>query len=201
MSDEHWKLIDSGSRVTSTTPQQLWESARDYFDWCDTHPINTKRTLQSGSQAGKKVEIEHVRPYTIKGFCLHAGISERYIHDIKESYNPDSDYYMIMEKILYIIYSQNIEGAYVDIYNPIMVSKVLGLDKIENPNDKAPRVEIVDNGEKRLYNSEDDVLKNLDYGKIEVVKEKSENSEKEISINPHGHGGNSISSEVQENEI
>lgn len=174
--DEHWKVINSGGRVISNTPKQLWEQAVDYFKWCDENPIKAKQTLKSGKEASKQMEVEYKRPYTIKAFCLHAGISERYITDIKNSHALDSEWVMVMEKILYIIYNQNLEGGLVNLYNPIMVSKVLNLDKEPGDNEKPPRVEIVEpEGKKSLANSENEVLKKLDFGKVEELKDKLEN--------------------------
>lgn len=176
--DEHWKVINSGGRVVSNTPQQLWEQAVEYFKWSDNNPIKAKRTLTSGKTQGEKVTVEFKRPYSIQGFCLHASISERYIKDIKDTHKQDSEWYMVIEKILYIIYTQVLEGAVVDLYNPIMVSKMLNMDKDNGDQAAAPKVEIVDSTSNHLANSENEVLKNLDFGKVEILKDKLENTDR-----------------------
>lgn len=173
--DQHWKKLINGATVISTTPEQLWQQAIEYFKWNDENPIKAKRTLTSGKTQGEKITVEFNRPYTVKAFCLHAGISERWINDIKESHDKSSDWYTVMERILTIIYTQILEGGLVDLYNPIMVSKVLNMDKQDGETDKPPRVEIVDSRQNTLSNSEDEVLKKLDFGKVEIIKEKSEN--------------------------
>lgn len=170
--DEHWKVVNAGAQIINNTPEQLWQQAVDYFKWTDENPMRAKKTLQSGKEAGKRVEVEYKRPYSIKGFCLHAGISERYIQDIKETQSKDSMFYIIMEKILMIIYTQNLEGALVDLYNPIMVSKVLNLDKGEEEDNKRIIVEVVDTPRKQLPNSEEEILGNLDYEKVNLLKKK-----------------------------
>lgn len=176
--DEHWKVINSGGRQVSNTPEQLWEAAIDYFRWCDNNPITAKRTLTSGKTQGQKITIEHTRPYSIMGLCLHCSISERYLEDIKNTKNG-SVWYDTVEKILYIIYTQNLEGAIVDLYNPMMVSKILNMDKKESFTDKPVQIEIVDSRSTTLANTENEVLQKLDYGKVEILKEKVENLKRE----------------------
>ena len=172
--NEHWMVVAAGVRELTNTPEQLWEAAISYFKWCDEHPIQAKKTVQSGKSAGDKVEVEFKRPYSIKGFCLHANISERYISDIKNSYVHTSEWYIIMEKILMIIYNQNLEGAIVDIYNPIIVSKILNLDKGSEDAPAPVREEIIDSEKSKLANSENDILEKLDFGKVEILQSKLE---------------------------
>ena len=93
---------------------------------------------------------------------------------IESTYAKDSEYYLIMEKILMIIYTQNLEGAIADIYNPIMVSKVLKMDAPSDPSTGPVKVEIVHSTSK-LSNSENEVLKKLDSEKLEILEDKSEN--------------------------
>lgn len=179
MQNEHWKVVASGGQTISNTPQQLWEKAVEYFKWCDNNPITAKRTMTSGKTQGDKVEVEYRRPYTVRAMCLHCNISERYINDIKNSHKVDSEWYIIVEKILYIIYTNNLEGALVDLYNPIMVSKVLNLDKGNDGDDDKPvRIEIVNTHSAQMANSESEVLKNLDFQKVDQLKDKLENLER-----------------------
>jgi len=193
MSQSLWKIVSSGNIKVYEDAKELWEKAEAYFEWCDTKPIMSKRTLQSGKEAGKKVEIEHTRPYSIKGFCLFTGVNEAWLKDISVSNGKDSDWYMVVEKIMYVIYNQNMEGAMVDLFNPIMVGKVLGLDKPEDNTGKVTRVEIVDSVSNKLSNSESEVLQNLNQEKLQIVKDKSENSKRAIDKSEHLNGSEDIS--------
>ena len=179
MKKEHWHMVKAGGSQIVNSPEALWEAAQEYFKFCDDNPIKTKRTIQSGKSTGEKVEVEHTRLYNIKAFCIHAGISERYLKDITQSHANDSVYFQVVERILYIIYSQNVEGASADIFNPIIVSKMLQLEKA--PDDKEPnvKIEIVSSISNKLANSEDEILKNLDLEKLSLVKDKSENLQRE----------------------
>lgn len=173
--NEHWKIVNSPGRVVSNTPEELWKQAADYFKWCDEHPILAKRTLTSGKTQGEKVTVEFKRPYSIKAFCLHASTSERYIKDMLESSAKDSEYVMVIEKIWAVIYSQNLEGAIVDLYNPIMVSKVLNMDKGADEGSSNVRIEIVTSEANQLASSENEVLKKLDFEKVNKVNDMAEN--------------------------
>lgn len=159
----HWSVLNAGKIVVSDSPQSLWEKAVEYFKWCDANPIIRKITLSAGKNAGKRVNEEFQRPYTIKALCIHCGILEEYLRDIRQSKDESSDYYNVVTKILYIIYTQNAELAIVGIYNPIFTAKLLNIEKDEVPT-KSARVEIINSkyGERGLANSETEVLEKLE---------------------------------------
>lgn len=170
--NEHWEIINAGGRVVSATPEQLWQQGVDYFKWCDSNPIKAQKTMLSGKTQGQKVEVEYKRPYTIEGFCLHASISKRYIQDIQSMYGKDSEWYMVIQKIISVIYTQNLEGAIVELFNPIVVAKLLNLDKPQEDDSRSVRVEIIDTGKKILATSENEILSNLDYDMVDQFKNK-----------------------------
>lgn len=193
MSSELWKIVGNGGVTVYDNAEDLWHKAEDYFLWCDCNPVTSKRTLNAGKRGGDKVEVEHVRPYSLKGLCLFCGVNEAWLKDMSVSDNKQSLWYMVVEKIMYIIYNQNVEGAYVDLFNPIMVSKVLGLDKPEDTSGKVTRVEIVDSTSTKLANSENEILKNIvsenrkaSSEKLESIKDKSEKLQ-EINTNIQKH--------------
>lgn len=177
--EQHWMKVASGSQVINQTPEQLWQNAVDYFRWSDDNPIKAKRTLQSGKEAGQKVGVEFNRPYSIKALCLHIGVSEKWIRDISETHAKDSPWYITMERILMVIYTQNLEGAVVDLYNPVIISKILNLDTKQEVENQTVRVEIVNTGITSLPNSENEILEKLDFGKAELVMQKAEFSKEQ----------------------
>lgn len=156
----HWERVNSGSIVVSNTPEGLWEAACRYFKSCDDDPIFTKALAKSGNMAGSTFKQEHIRPYTVKGFCLHAGIQEEYLRDLRSSKDKDSLYYLVVSRILYTIHTQNTELAILGIYNPIFTAKLLNMDQDDVPVDKV-RIEIV-TGQPALSESENEVLEKLD---------------------------------------
>lgn len=165
-----WQIIDSGKTVVSTTAQGLWNGAVAYFRWCDSNPIITKKTIMVGKDAGKKIDSESIRPYSIKALCAFCGIEEDYLSDIKRSKKKDSDYYIVVSRILYCIYTQNLELSMTGVFNPIITSKILGLDSIDDDDRGLPVTVNIVQGLPPLSNSENEVLENLYLEKGEIVK-------------------------------
>ena len=56
----------------------------------------------------------------------------------------------------------------------IMVSKVLNLDKEDENLNHSIRIEIVNSTSNQLASSENEVLKSLDFEKVELLKSKAE---------------------------
>ena len=166
---DHWEHLYMGAGKTPNTPEELWELACDYFRWCNENPIQTKRTLQTGKEAGKKMEIEHPRPFSIKALCLHCGIFEDYLQDCRAMEDKSNMYYIVASKILYLIYVQNTEYAMVDVYNPMFTQKMLNMDKPEE-NNNGIRIEIVQ-GLPKLLTTEEEILKNLESENPDVWNE------------------------------
>lgn len=182
MSKEHWEIVAAGGIVIAITPEQLWNLAVEYFKWNKNNPIEYKETMKSGKTQGQKVTVEKQRPMTIRAFCLHAGIPERYLMDIKNMYGEQSEWYQVAEKIISIIFIDNLEGAIVDLYNPIVVSKILNLDKPQTDDSRPVRVEIIDSGKNNLPTTEQAIIDNLDFDTINRFENKlAEEQSKEHS--------------------
>ena len=172
-SQEHWERVDSGTIVSNETPEGIWQNATSYFRWCKDNPIQTKRTVMVGKEAGKKFIIEQVRPYNVKALCLHCGLTEEYLKDIRNSKQKDSLWYIVVSKILLIIYVQNFEMAQTENFNPQFTAKVLGMDK-EQEAPSAIKIEIVP-GLPKLSNSENEILEKLELENenSEILKDKN----------------------------
>lgn len=139
---QHWEVVNAGKTVISTTPESLWENAVSYFKWCDEHEIEETRVVTSGKGIGTQVKLPKQRPYSIKGLCLHCGILQEYLIDVKNSKDENSLMYQVVMRILYIIHTQNLENAVVGIFNPIFTAKVLNMESEETPTSPV-RVEII----------------------------------------------------------
>jgi hypothetical protein len=157
---EHWEIVNSGRIVVSNTPEELWENAVDYFAWCDMNPIVSKITITAGKGTGDQVNKSSRRPYSIKGLCLHCGILEEYIRDVRSIKDRQSLYYSVVSKILYIIYIQNLEMATIGEFNPIFVAKVLNMEKDDVPNNPV-KIHVVQ-GLPELSKSENEILEKLE---------------------------------------
>jgi len=155
----HWEVVASNRRV-STTAEELWDDAITYFAWSDANPIRTKKAMVAGPLAGSKLDEETIRPYSVKALCLHCNITEEYLRDIRHSMDRDSDYYVVVSKLLYIIHVQNTELATVGIYNPNFVAKLLNMGTDEAVP-QSIRVEVV-HGLPALAESENEILEKLE---------------------------------------
>lgn len=155
-SEELWER-DS---LESNNPQQLWENAVSYFDWNKNNPIEFKRTVMSGKQAGDKVKIEAPRMLTVKGLCLYCGLLEEYLQDLWQSRDRTSEYYIVATRILYHIHTQNMEYAAIDVFNPVLVTKLHKLETEEVPTGSI-KIEY-SRDLPQLANSEYEVLEKLD---------------------------------------
>ena len=156
MSEDLW---DKES-LESVTAQQLWENALEYFRWNQSNPITFKKTVMSGKQAGDKVEIEAPRMLSVKALCLYCGLLEEYLQDIWQSRDRTSEYYIVATRILHHIHVQNMEYAALDIFNPILVSKLHKIETEEVPTGSI-KVEFVRNLP-ALATTEIEVLEKLD---------------------------------------
>lgn len=163
----HWNVVNDGTIVVSNTPETLWQNAITYFKWCDENPIISKTTVTSGKEAGKKFENEHIRPYSLKAFCLHCGVLEEYIASVKNNSDPTSLFYIVVSRIVYLIYIQNMELATVGVFNPIFTAKVLNLEN-ERPPEEQITVNVV-SGLPSLPRSENAVLENLKIERGEII--------------------------------
>ena len=64
---ELYKMRNPVGRPRKYTPQELWETACKYFEWCDSHPWTKYEPIKSGADAGKLIEMQLKIPYTIEG--------------------------------------------------------------------------------------------------------------------------------------
>ena len=139
--DKLWKIKSGrGAPVrVFKTAQDLWDTACNYFQWVDTHPLYRYEQRKGTVIAvGKKqpvdtfVAIPLPRPYTKEGLCVFAGCALKYFSNIKHNifedlYKEDLDLLNVIEHIENIIHTQKYEGAAVGIFNPVLISRDLGL--------------------------------------------------------------------------
>lgn len=161
MSEQHWKFVDAAVTVVSDTPQELWQNACKYFQWCDEHPIIVKRKILSGNRAGTDTEVEQVRPYSLRALCLHCGITEEYMKNMRDTKDRTSMYFIVASKILYVIWVQIYEMGMIGEFNAIFAGKSLGFDKPEEAPVSSIKIEFVQ-GIPELADSENEILEKLE---------------------------------------
>lgn len=114
-------------------PEEMWNAACDYFQWCDENPLYESKAFafQGSITYGN---MPKMRAYTLSGFCLHAGINEAYFRQFNDEGNPE--FSTVIEKIERTIYTQKFTGAAADLLNANIIARDLGLaDKKEIKNE------------------------------------------------------------------
>lgn len=122
--NEFWKLRSRhGREKIFSSPEVLWESACEYFEWCENHPWKKKDWV--GKDA-LEVERETARPFTLSGLCLFLDIDEQTLENYgtKPEYK---DFFGIVTRIKRTVYTQKFEGAAVGAYNANIIARDLGL--------------------------------------------------------------------------
>ena len=93
------------------TPEELWQIAIDYFEWCDNNPLSiteqsrmpqkltnemakTLKPNQINKFMKQIVELPTQRAYSIEGFCVFANMSKItfYNYESKEYNKEDQQY-------------------------------------------------------------------------------------------------------------
>lgn len=131
--NQFWrKRAKHGRDLIFSSPEKMWEAAKEYFEYIDANPWLTHEQKVVGKEV-IEVEIKHPIPYTMQGLLLFMGVARSYLRVFKldkEKCTPD--FLAVIEKIEDIIYNQKFTGASVDLFNANIIARDLGLaDKKE----------------------------------------------------------------------
>lgn len=134
----------------------LWESACEYFQWCDDNPwmkveqkkgnsnidvfdlielakkegLDTKQVMESATNP--LMEIPTARPYTIQGLCSYLDCNTDYFNQFEKELSKNTsidskDFSEVITRIRETIYQQKFEGATIGAFNATIISRDLGL--------------------------------------------------------------------------
>lgn len=110
------------------SPELLWESACEYFQWCDDNPwVKTKKSsFDKGEFSGESIEETPTqRPYSKMGWFVYIGCSDTWLVNFKKT--ATDDFLRVIEQIETIIAKQQWEGASVGAFNANIIARTLGL--------------------------------------------------------------------------
>lgn len=111
------------------SPEMLWESACEYFEWCEDNPWEEKDWV---GKDGDEVIKEKVRPFTLSGLCVYLDCSEETLRTYGKDENY-KDFFGVYTRIEQIIRTQKFEGAATGFFNANIIARDLGLvDKQQN---------------------------------------------------------------------
>lgn len=128
-----------GRDILFATPELLWESACEYFQWCDNNPLIE---IDFKGKDADRVEIPHIRPYTLHGLCLYLGCGTAYFRNFKP---PTDDFQSVVTRIEETIYSQKFDGAAAGFLNPNIIARDLGLSEKVETKDTTEKTAEFDN--------------------------------------------------------
>lgn len=121
--NQFWKLRSKHGRdAIFTEPEKLWESACEYFKWCEDTPLNE---IDYRGKDATKVTLPKMRAFTIHGLCRFLHVNTKYFNDFKKTCSPD--FSEVLTRVMEIIYEQKFTGAAAGFLNPNIIARDLGL--------------------------------------------------------------------------
>lgn len=134
--NQFWKIRSiHGTDILFDSPELLWEAACEYFEWCDSNPLEKAeaKVISNGSGEGSSVEIVKVpviRPYTKEGLYMYLGCGKNYFENFKKSERAKKqDFKGIISQIEKAIYNQKFSGAASGLFNANIIARDLGLSE------------------------------------------------------------------------
>jgi hypothetical protein len=83
---QFWKVINKGGKKKRfATPEDLWEEACEYFEWCDANPWVIRKTKTKADKGSEIEETPTQWPYTLTGLMLHLHVNDGYWYDFKDA--------------------------------------------------------------------------------------------------------------------
>lgn len=145
-----WRLVDKtkvGQPRRFASPSQMWDMACAYFEWCNQNPMFEEKAFHSQGTI-TKTKLFKPQAFTLQGMWSHMTIGKSTWYDYKNK----SEYSEVIEQIEQVIYQQKFSGAAVDLFNPNIIARDLGL---------ADKKEVENSGSVGLHEMSDEDLNKL----------------------------------------
>jgi hypothetical protein len=126
--NQYWRLRSKHGRdKLFTSPELLWEAACEYFQWCESHPLEEEKVWQYQGDV-VRAKVSRMRAMTMNQLCFYLGASESYFRYFKSTLKEeDKDFLTVINEIEDIIYNQKFQGAAADLLNANIIARDLGL--------------------------------------------------------------------------
>src|SRR5690554_3727915 len=124
--NQFWKArATSGRDKIFSTPECLWKSCCEYFQWVEDNPLIEMRPF---AYQGEVVQepVPKMRAMTINGLCIFLDIDLKTWNNYKNSEGYE-DFFPVVTQAENIIYEQKFTGAAADLLNANIISRELGL--------------------------------------------------------------------------
>ena len=128
--NKFWELrSEHGRKTLFSDSEKLWDAACEYFQWIEDNPLIE---IDFKGKDADKVELEHIRPFTIHGLCLYLDCNTQYFTDFEKALKEKNtkkakDFSLVVTRIRETIYNQKFSGAACGFYNPSIIARDLGL--------------------------------------------------------------------------
>lgn len=113
----------SGRKPIFSSPEKLWESACEYFEWCSENPLYEVKAFNCGEAGIQQESLPKMRAMTIQGLCFFLDISD----DTWANYSKNEDFIVICSDIKRVIFTQKFEAASAGLLNASIIARELGL--------------------------------------------------------------------------
>lgn len=126
--NQFWKARSKHGRdKIFSTPDCLWASCVEYFQWVEDNPLLEQKIFHAKGQITKDT-VSKMRAMTLTGLRLFLGIDAQ----TWTNYKALEDFIGVITRAEEIIYEQKFTGAAADMLNPNIIARDLGLaDKQE----------------------------------------------------------------------
>lgn len=139
--NQFWKLAENAGRPRLfASPDELWDKAVEYFQWCDENPLIS---YEWNGKDPVKCDIEKMRAYTWSGLEYYLNIDS--LREYKTTYKEFSHVISRIEKVLY---TQKFEGAAAGLLNANIIARDLGLADKRELDANVGMQELIIKGEK-----------------------------------------------------
>ena len=119
--NKFWKdRAKSGRNKMFSSPDDLWDSAVNYFEWIEDNPL-LKEKLFSYQRKVITGTVKKMRPMSINGLCQHLGISRR----TWGLYKSREDFMPVTMRVEMIIWVQQFSGAASGLFNANIIARKL----------------------------------------------------------------------------
>lgn len=126
---QFWKARSRhGRKPIFESPEMLWESCEDYFQWVEDNPLLEEKGFAFQGVVTKEMFCK-MRAMTIGGLCIFLDITQQTWGE----YRKKEDFSDVITRAEEIIRDQKFSGAAADLLNANIIARDLGLkDNINN---------------------------------------------------------------------
>jgi len=139
------------ARLFKYDPEQIDKLYQDYIQHLSNQYFERPELIKSGERAGEVIYIKVYKPQTVESFCLFIDMDLKTYYNYLNGNSDNIDEQLIqsLTRVHMSIRDSQISGATVNVYNPMIVSRVNGLtetQQLEVTGNKLQAININVNG-------------------------------------------------------